>query len=87
MAEWFLANYVNILLILAVAALVFLLIRGLIRDKKAGKSACGGNCAACGGGCAGCAYAARCQASGSSRQAKNGPTVTQTEAREMAKKT
>ena len=61
MGAWFLANYVNILLILAVAGLVTLLIRSLIRDKKAGKSACGGNCAACGGACAGCAYAARCR--------------------------
>ena len=54
MFAWLASNYVNILLILAVAALVFFLIRSLVRDKKAGRSSCGGNCAACGGACAAC---------------------------------
>jgi hypothetical protein len=56
MLAWLSANLINIVLIAAVALLVALLIRGLIRDKKAGKSACGGNCASCGacGGCSAC---------------------------------
>ena len=62
MGAWFLANYVNILLILAVAGLVTLLIRSLIRDKKTGKCSSCGSCSACGGACAGCACAARCRA-------------------------
>ena len=39
--------------------LVFVLVRSLIRDKKAGKSACGGNCAGC-GSCASCAMGTSC---------------------------
>ena len=54
MFAWLASNYVNILLILAISALVFFLIRSLVRDKKAGRSSCGGNCAACGGNCAAC---------------------------------
>jgi hypothetical protein len=38
---------------------VALLIMSLIRDKKAGKSPCGGNCAKC-GACAGCAGCSGC---------------------------
>ncbi len=53
MFEWLAANWINIVLILAIAALVFWLTRGLIRDRKAGKSSCGGNCASCGGCCGG----------------------------------
>ena len=56
MLAWLSANVINIVLLLVVAAVVVLMIRSLVRDKKAGKSACGGNCASCGacGGCAGC---------------------------------
>ena len=56
MVTWILANWINIVLILVIAAVVFLLIRSMIRDKKAGKSSCGGNCADCGacGGCSSC---------------------------------
>lgn len=39
---------------LIVLTVVFLVVRVLIRDKKAGKSSCGGNCGACGAGCASC---------------------------------
>ena len=62
MFNWLMNNYVNILLILAVAAAVFFIIRGMVRDRKAGRSSCGGNCAACGGACAGCAMAGACHA-------------------------
>ena len=48
MLAWLSANLVNIALILVIALVVVLLIRGMIRDKKAGKSSCGGNCASCG---------------------------------------
>ena len=60
MIVWVLANYVNVLLILAVAAVVVLCTLSLVRDKKSGRSACGGNCASCGGGCGGCPMAGRC---------------------------
>ncbi len=37
------------MVIIAVLALVVgLIVRGMIRDKKAGKSSCGGNCGDCG---------------------------------------
>ena len=48
MAEWFSANWINMVLIAALALAIGLVIRGMIRDKKAGKSSCGGNCASCG---------------------------------------
>ncbi len=45
---WLAANLINIVLIAVIALVVALIIRGWIRDKKAGKSSCGGNCAHCG---------------------------------------
>lgn len=37
---------------LAVAIVIGLIIRGMVRDKKNGKSIqCGGDCKRCGGGC------------------------------------
>ena len=56
MLNWLSANLINIVLIAALILIVGLLIRGMIRDRKAGKSPCGGNCAACGAckGCSGC---------------------------------
>ena len=57
MLTWLSANLINIVLIAVIALIVGLLIRGMIRDKKAGKSSCGGNCASCGvcgGSCSGC---------------------------------
>lgn len=48
MFAWLSANLINIALIAVIALIVGLLIRGMIRDKKAGKSSCGGNCAGCG---------------------------------------
>ena len=57
MLSWLSANLINIVLIAVIAAIVVLLIRSMIRDRKAGKSACGGNCACCGAcsSCGGCA--------------------------------
>ena len=56
MIAWFSANLINIVLVALIALIVGLLIRGMIRDRKAGKSPCGGNCAECGacGGCGSC---------------------------------
>ena len=48
MFAWLTANLINIALIAVIALVVSLLIRSMIRDKKAGKSSCGGNCASCG---------------------------------------
>ena len=56
MFAWLTANLINIALIAVIALVVSLLIRSMIRDRRAGKSSCGGNCASCGacGGCASC---------------------------------
>ncbi len=61
MLAWLSANLVNIVLIAVLALVVGWLIRGMIRDKKAGKSSCGGSCASC-GACAGCSACGRCAA-------------------------
>ena len=42
-----------------IALIVGLLIRGMIRDRKAGKRSCGGNCASC-GACGGCSACGKC---------------------------
>ena len=47
MLEWLYNNLANILILLAVAGIVVLAIVTMIRDKKAGKSSCGCNCANC----------------------------------------
>ena len=56
MLAWLSANLINIALGLVIVLVVALLLRSMIRDKKAGKFSCGGNCASCGacGGCASC---------------------------------
>lgn len=53
MFAWLSANLINIVLITVLVLIVVLLIRGMIRDRKAGACACGGSCAAC-GGCSKC---------------------------------
>lgn len=53
MLAWLSANLINIALVAVIVLITGLLIRGMIRDKKAGKSSCGGNCAGC-GACSGC---------------------------------
>ncbi len=62
MLTWLSANLINIVLVAVIVLIVGLVIRGMIRDKKAGKSSCGGKCAGCGvcGTCGkGCAAADR----------------------------
>ena len=53
MFAWLSENLVNIVIIAILVLVVGLLIRGMIRDRKAGKSSCGCNCASC-GACAKC---------------------------------
>ena len=59
MFAWLSANLINIALIAVIVLVTALLIRSMVRDRKAGKSACGGNCASCGacGGCSACGKA------------------------------
>ena len=69
MLTWLSANLINIILIAVIALVVGFLIRGMIRDRKAGKSSCGGSCASCGacGGCAKCASAGAAQGTDTAR--------------------
>lgn len=59
MIAWLSANLINIALVAVLVLIVGLLLRGMIRDKKAGKSSCGCNCASC-GACSGCSACAHC---------------------------
>ena len=59
MLIWLSANFVNIILVAVIVLIAGLLIRGMIRDKKAGKPSCGGNCAGC-GACSGCSACGQC---------------------------
>ncbi len=68
MLSWLSANLVNIVLIAAIAVIVVLLIRSMIRDRKAGKSACGGNCACC-GACSACSSCGGCARSDTGKSA------------------
>ncbi len=56
MLSWLAANLANIIIIAILVVVVTLVIRGMIRDRKAGKSSCGCNCASCAscGSCGGC---------------------------------
>lgn len=60
MLDWLGTNLINIVLILAVTLIVFLIVCGMVRDKKAGKTSCGSCSSACGSGCAGCPMAGYC---------------------------
>ncbi len=70
MSAWLSANLINIVLIAVLALVVGLLIRSMIRDRKAGKSSCGGNCAAC-GACGGCARCGSMSAAAINAKGKN----------------
>ena len=61
MFAWLSANLINIVLVAVIALITGLLIRSMVRDKKAGKSSCGGNCASC-GACSGCSACGACGA-------------------------
>ncbi len=47
MLQWISANIGTILISLVLLAVVTLIIRSMVHDKKQGKSSCGGNCASC----------------------------------------
>lgn len=61
MVSWLSANLVNIALVAVLVLIVGLLIRVMVRDRRAGKAPCGGNCASC-GACHGCASCGQCGA-------------------------
>ena len=54
MLEWLTANIGTILITIGLIVIVALIIRSIVRDKKAGISSCGAKC----GGCGACAMAA-----------------------------
>lgn len=54
MLAWLSENIGTILIILVLAAIVALAIRSIVKDRKSGKSSCGGNCSACGAQCEAC---------------------------------
>ena len=58
MLAWFSVNWINIALVAVLVLIVGLLLRGMIHDKKAGKSSCGCSCASC-GACSGCSACSR----------------------------
>ncbi len=47
MIEWLAANWVNIIILAVVGGLIALAVIVLVKDKKAGKTSCGCNCANC----------------------------------------
>lgn len=49
MLQWLSSNLFTIVISLLLLAVVFLIVRYLIRQHKQGKHSCGGNCGACGG--------------------------------------
>ena len=57
MVAWLSANLINIVLVALIVLIVAFLIRGMIRDRRAGKSSCGGSCA-----CGGCSSCSQCGA-------------------------
>lgn len=61
MLTWLSANLINIALVAVIVLIVAFLIRGMIRDRKAGKCSCGGTCASC-GACKGCSSCGKCPA-------------------------
>ena len=61
MMMWLSANWMNILLITVIVLILYFVVRSMIRNKKTGKSVCGGNCACC-GVCSGCRTCGKCGA-------------------------
>lgn len=56
MLSWIGFNFGWLLVLAALTGIVTWIVVRMVKDKKAGKSSCGCNCA----GCAGCCYAAKC---------------------------
>lgn len=63
MISWLQANLGSIVVVLSLLAVVALIVRRLVLDRKAGKHICGGSCGtcgSCGGGCSGCPMQGQC---------------------------
>ncbi len=60
MLSWLQVNIGSIFVVLILMAVVALIVRRLILDKKAGRHICGGSCGSCGGGCGGCPMQGKC---------------------------
>ena len=60
MLYWIQANIGSIAVFLILLAVIALIIRRLILDRKAGRHICGGSCGSCGGSCAGCPMHGQC---------------------------
>ena len=60
MLSWLQANIGSIVVVLVLVAVIALIIRRLILDKKEGRHICGGSCGSCGGSCAGCPMHGQC---------------------------
>lgn len=56
MIAWLTSNLATIVVGIVFFAIVGLVIWSMVRDKKSGKSSCGGNC----GGCSGCGMSGSC---------------------------
>lgn len=63
MLSWLSENLANLIVCGILLIVVVLIVRKLIRDKKAGKHICGGSCGSCGGGCGGCPMQGQCHRS------------------------
>ncbi len=74
MFAWLSANLINIVLVAVIVLITGLLIRSMVRDKKAGKSSCGGNCASC-GACGGCSACGTCGTAKPAAMNKRADTV------------
>ena len=74
MFAWLSANLINIVLVAVIVLITGLLIRSMVRDKKAGKSSCGGNCASC-GACSGCSACGTCGTAKPAAMNKRADTV------------
>ena len=60
MPDFITFNAGTFIVLLAVAALVFAIVRSMRRDLKKGKHLCGGNCQSCGGACSACSGCSSC---------------------------
>lgn len=57
MWAWFQNNIGSVVVVLSLLAVLALIVRRLLLDRKAGRHICGGSC---GGGCSGCPMQGKC---------------------------
>lgn len=79
MLEWLSQNLATVIIVAVLAVIFGLMLRSLIRDKKAGKSSC------C-GGCAGCANACYCHPQAAAKDPHAEKKEPESEARVKAQK-